>query len=216
QAVTSTEVQQQDTTRVQIGGPFLPITPLQELSEFKLNDIIRRSNQKPWMTAEVRALRTHAHRIYGHFQDSADSRHMWQGIQAITNYKITPSACDSDASLPDALNDFYARFEAQNNVAVKKAIPSPNNQVLCLSTTDVRRTLCRVNPRKSAGPDNIPGRVFRECAEQLADVFINIFNISLSSTIVPTCLKTMTIVPVLKKSTVSCLNDHHPSHFHPS
>ncbi|KAK3533348.1 hypothetical protein QTP70_017171 [Hemibagrus guttatus] len=29
QAVTSTEVQQQDTTRVQIGGPFLPITPLQ-------------------------------------------------------------------------------------------------------------------------------------------------------------------------------------------
>ncbi|KAK3573296.1 hypothetical protein QTP86_022363 [Hemibagrus guttatus] len=33
QAVTSTEVQQQDTTRVQIGGPFLPITPLQGLQE---------------------------------------------------------------------------------------------------------------------------------------------------------------------------------------
>ncbi|KAK3572187.1 hypothetical protein QTP86_024858 [Hemibagrus guttatus] len=45
---------------------------------------------------------------------------------------------------------------------------------------DVKRTLCRVNPRKSAGPDNIPGRVLRECAEQLADVFTDIFNISLS------------------------------------
>ncbi|KAK3507128.1 hypothetical protein QTP70_007960 [Hemibagrus guttatus] len=203
--------------------------------------ITTRSNQKPWMTAEVHALlksrdsvfragdkmalrtaraklsraireakRTHTQRIHGHFQDSRDSWRMWQGIQAITNYKTTPSACDSDASLPDALNDFYARFEAQNNVAVRKTIPPPNDQVLCLSMADVSRTLCRVNPRKSAGPDNIPGRALRECAEQLADVFTNIFNISLSSAIVPTCLKTTTIVPVPKKSTVSCLNDYRP------
>ncbi|KAK3549101.1 hypothetical protein QTP70_031896 [Hemibagrus guttatus] len=41
---------------------------------------------------------------------------MWQGIQVITNYKTILSACDSDASLPDALNDFYTWFEAQNNV----------------------------------------------------------------------------------------------------
>ncbi|KAK3506473.1 hypothetical protein QTP70_001255 [Hemibagrus guttatus] len=136
---------------------------------------------------------------------------MWQGIQAITNHKTTPSACDNDASLPDALNNFYTRFEAQNNVAPRKTIPPPNAQVLCLSTADVKRTLCRVNPRKSAVPDNIPGRVLRECAEQLADVFTDIFNISLSSTIVPTCFKTMTIVPVPKKSTVSCLNDYRPA-----
>ncbi|KAK3566409.1 hypothetical protein QTP86_032274 [Hemibagrus guttatus] len=135
---------------------------------------------------------------------------MWQGIQAISNYKTTPSACDSDASLPDVLNDFYARFEAQNNVAARKTIPPPNDQVICLSMADVKRTLSRVNPRRSAGPDNIPGRVLRESVEQLADVFTDIFKISLSSTVVPTCLKTMTIVPVRKKSTVSCLNDYRP------
>ncbi|KAK3550361.1 hypothetical protein QTP86_025133 [Hemibagrus guttatus] len=33
-----------------------------------------------------------------------------------------------DASVPDALNDFYARFEAQNNVAARKTIPPPNDQ----------------------------------------------------------------------------------------
>ncbi|KAK3545642.1 hypothetical protein QTP70_008782 [Hemibagrus guttatus] len=74
----------------------------------------------------------------------------------------------------------------------------------------MKRTLCRVNPRKSAGPDNIPSRLFRECAEQLADVFTDIFDISLSSAVVPSCLKTTTIVPVPKKSTVSCLNDYCP------
>ncbi|KAF7689546.1 hypothetical protein HF521_012899, partial [Silurus meridionalis] len=37
---------------------------------------------------------------------------------------------------------------------------------------------------------------------------------SLSSSIVSTCLK-MTIVPVSKKSTVSCLNDYHPVSLRP-
>ncbi|KAK3552750.1 hypothetical protein QTP86_022157, partial [Hemibagrus guttatus] len=145
--------------------------------------ITTHSNRKLWMNAE-RRLQAHVAEDY-------------KG----TNYKTTPSACDSDSSLPDTLNDFYDRFEAQNNVVARKPIPPPNDQVLCLSTADVRRTLCRVNSRKSAGPDNIPGRVLRECAEQLADVFTDIFNISLTSAVVPTCLRTTTIVPVPKKST---------------
>ncbi|KAK3529821.1 hypothetical protein QTP86_006907 [Hemibagrus guttatus] len=52
--------------------------------------------------------------------------------------------------------------------------------------------------------------MLRECTEQLADIFTDIFNISLSSTVVPMCLKSRTIVPVPKKSTVSCLNDYRP------
>ncbi|KAK1792118.1 hypothetical protein P4O66_001895 [Electrophorus voltai] len=112
-----------------------------------------------------------------------------------------------DAILPDALNDFYARFEAQNNVAAEKSIPPQNDQMLCLTAADVRHTLHGVNPRKAAGPDNIPGRMLRECADQLADVLTDIFNISLSCAVVPTCFKTTTIVPVPKKPTVSCLSD---------
>ncbi|KAK3574279.1 hypothetical protein QTP86_004378 [Hemibagrus guttatus] len=135
---------------------------------------------------------------------------MWRGIQSITNYRPAPPACDNDASLPDALNSFYARFEARNDVTARKIIPPQEDQMLCLATADVRKTLCRINPQKAAGPDNIPGRVLRECTEQLSDVFTDIFNISLSSAVVPTCLKITTIIPVLKKSPVSCLNDYHP------
>ncbi|KAK3545389.1 hypothetical protein QTP70_006285 [Hemibagrus guttatus] len=69
---------------------------------------------------------------------------MWQGIQAITNYKTTSSACDSDASLPNMLNDLYARFEAQNNVAARKTIPPPNDQHLIekLSLLGLNTSLC--------------------------------------------------------------------------
>ncbi len=86
----------------------------------------------------------------------------------------------------------------------------PNDQVLCLSAADVRKTLSRINPRKAAGPDNIPGRVLKDCAAQLTDVLTDIFNTSLSQAVVPTCLKSTMIIPVPKKSPVSCLNDYRP------
>jgi len=64
---------------------------------------------------------------------------------------------------------------------------------------------------KAAGPDNIPGSVLRTRANQLVDVVTDIFNISLSQEIVPTCFKTIvTIVPVPKTSAVSSLNDYRP------
>ncbi len=121
-----------------------------------------------------------------------------------------PQACDDDTSLPDALNHFYSRFEMQNNTSAQKLPTPPSDQALCLSPADVRKTLSRINPRKAAGPDNIPGRVLKDCAEQLTDVLTDIFNISLSQAVIPTCLKSTTIIPVPKKSPVSCLNDYRP------
>ncbi|KAK3521947.1 hypothetical protein QTP70_020048, partial [Hemibagrus guttatus] len=61
-------------------------------------------------------------------ESTATSRCMWQGIQSITNYRPAPPACDIDASLPDVLNSFCARFEAQNDVTARKTIPAPEDQ----------------------------------------------------------------------------------------
>ena len=46
---------------------------------------------------------------------------------------------------------------------------------------------------------------------QLASVFTDIFNLSLTESVVPTCFKQTTIVPVPKEATnVTCLNDYRP------
>ncbi len=195
--------------------------------------ITTRANQKPWMTAEVRGLlktrdealktaranlscgiknakRSYAQKINNHFTDSRDTRSLWQAIQTITDYKPPPQACDDDTSLPDALNHFYSRFEMQNDTPAQKLPTTPNDQALCLSPADVRKTLSRINPRKAAGPDNISGRVLKDCVAQLTDVLTDIFNTSLSQAVVPTCLKSTTIIPVPKKSPVFCLNDYRP------
>ncbi len=156
------------------------------------------------------AKRSYAQKINNHFTDNRDTRSLWQAIQTITDYKPPPQACDDDPSLPDTLNHFYSRFEMQNDTPAQKLPTPPNDQALCLSAADVRKTLSRINPWKAAGPDNIPGHVLKDCAAQLTDVLTDIFNTSLSQAVVPTCLKSTTIIPVPKKSPVSCLNDYRP------
>lgn len=101
-------------------------------------------------------------RIHSQFQERGETQRMWQGIRAITNYRKTTHACDSDTSLLNALNNFYTQFEAQNDVMVTTC--RHNNQGPCLASADVRKTLCRADPQKAPGPENVPGRVLRECA----------------------------------------------------
>ncbi len=115
-----------------------------------------------------------------------------------------------EATLPDELNTFYAHFDLLNSESAVKSTPPPEDRPLSVSTADVRKVLLKVNMSKAAGPDNIPGRVLKTCANQLVDVITDIFNISLSQESVPTCFKTATIIPVPKKSAVSDLNDYRP------
>ncbi len=99
---------------------------------------------------------------------------MWQGINNITGFKGNkPATVNIAASLPDELNTFYARVEA-DNTAHTESDPAPAAEEvspLSLSVADVTRSFKRVNIRKAVGPDGIPGRVLKACAFQLAGAF---------------------------------------------
>ncbi|KAK3567313.1 hypothetical protein QTP86_018048, partial [Hemibagrus guttatus] len=79
---------------------------------------------------------------------------------------------------------------------------------LTVEEHEVRCMLRAFNPRKAAGPDGIPGRVLKDCMDQLTGVFTRIFNQSLST--VPPCMKSSTIIPLPKKPHISSLNDYRP------
>ena len=86
------------------------------------------------------AKQAHAQKIHSHFRDSRDTRQLWRGIQATANYRTTTPACDSDASLPNALNVFYAQYEAENDVVAWKNTPPPGDQVRTICITTRTRT----------------------------------------------------------------------------
>jgi hypothetical protein len=78
--------------------------------------------------------------------------------------------------------------------------------VISLFVADVNKTFKQINTCKAAGTDGILGRVLRAYADQLVSVFTNIFKLSLSQSVIPTCFKQATIVPDPKK--VTCPNDY--------
>lgn len=123
-------------------------------------------------------------------------------------YSFPPSS--ADPSLPDQLNLFFTRFE--DGVSAGQTIVSAHvdEQPIVLDQHQVKRALQNINIRKEPGPDGVPGRALKVCAHQLAAVWTDIFNRSLKEVIVPTCLKTATIIPVPKQTTVACLNDYRP------
>eukprot|EP00061_Rhincodon_typus_P013601 g40074.t1 len=115
---------------------------------------------------------------------------------------------DKDTSLPDVLNIFYAQYE-RNAIGMV----SPSQMHLCpplpLQTSDLSSG--ESIPRKAMGPDGIPSHALRSSADQLQEVFTDIFNLSLLQAEVPTCFKKTTISPVPKKAHATFLNDYRPN-----
>eukprot|EP00061_Rhincodon_typus_P014864 g42209.t1 len=92
-------------------------------------------------------------------------------------------------------------------------MPAPtasDTPVPSVTASDVRSVFLGINPKKATGPDGVPGRALRSCADQLVEVFTDIFNLSLLQAEVFTCFKKTTIIPVPKKAHAMCLNNYHP------
>lgn len=118
--------------------------------------------------------------------------------------------CQSDPLFPDELNTIYGHFESKNTMQAQRLLSASNSQTLQLTTAEVQKALTSINPCKDAGPDKIPGQVLKKCAEQLKDIFTNIFNISLCQAVVPICPKSAAIMPVPKKPNPAGPTDFRP------
>eukprot|EP00061_Rhincodon_typus_P002468 g17646.t1 len=81
---------------------------------------------------------------------------------------------------------------------------APDTSIPSVTISEVRSIFLGGNLRKVTGPDVVTSRTFSPCVDQLAEVFTDIFNLSLLQTNVPTCFKKTTIIPVPKKTHAVC------------
>ena len=97
----------------------------------------------------------------------------------------------SDASLPDGLNNFYARFMARKNEAFMRAPADPDACVIMLSIGDVSKTFKQVNIHKAMEQDRLPGHILRTGKCLHWNVIL-----SLTESVIPTCFNQTAMVPV--------------------
>ena len=65
-------------------------------------------------------------------------------------------------------------------------------------------------PHKATGPDNIPGRLQKEAAEELAPGLTHLFQISIDNGTIPLDWKSALVTPVLKKGDRSSPSNYRP------
>ncbi|KAF7644468.1 hypothetical protein LDENG_00221520 [Lucifuga dentata] len=169
------------------------------------------SNNKPWVTPELKALLNDKKRAF-RMGDKEELRR----VQKELKYNIRRCKDSYRRMMEEHLQQNNAREVwrglekiSGHNKGGGRA-PESGDQGLCLTPNQVRNQLMKTKARKAAGPDGISSRLLRDCADQLYQVVLHIFNLSLSLARVPVLWKTSCVVPVLKTA-----HPREPNHFRP-
>ena len=120
--------------------------------------------------------------------------------------------------LAEAFADYFDRKVADIRSATDGTPPpvfrdSPTSDRLSTSipvTTDVVCTMVRVAADKYSMKDPMPTWLLKTCIDLIALYIASLFNLSLSSFLVPTSYKDAYVIPHLKKPTLPCgVNDQY-------
>ena len=154
-----------------------------------------------------------------------DQKPFWRWIQSIRgNRPPIPdihyhgSVCSNAIDKAEALNQYFTSVFTQENItgleALQNSISLSKNtasiEELCFSDKEVFDVLRRINPMKSCGPDNIPGRLLVEGAPAIAKPLATFFNLSLQTASLPEDWLKSNVIPIFKKG-----SKHSPSNYRP-
>ena len=87
---------------------------------------------------------------------------------------------------------------------------SPTVPPIKVTCKGVLKLLKDIKPYKASRPDNIPGRLLKEAAEELAPGLTFLFQISLDSGKIPADWKSALVTPVFKKGNRSSTANYRP------
>jgi hypothetical protein len=143
-----------------------------------------------------------------------DLRHAWSGVKAMigSTKKHQRIETDNNLNFANDLNSFYSRFDCHDFSQDRQKVLDglENNVSLTITKRDVIKSFNKIKIHKACGPDGLLGIVIKECREQLADVFMRLYQISLDTHVVPLMWKMSNIIPIPKKPRPATLNDYRP------
>ena len=90
------------------------------------------------------------------------------------------------------------------------ASSTPLISALNIQHEEVRKELSLLNPSKTSGPDNIPARLLKEGASEIAPSLTKILKLSLHLAKVPSVWKDANVIPLYKRGDKSAAKNYRP------
>lgn len=154
-------------------------------------------------------------KIEGLFRTNS-TKDAWIGLKTLCGHKEkTNIPYPQDiTTYVNEMNSFFARFERYNFSEECNNIISDTQNIssekILITEKCVLQSLKRVRASKATGPDGVPARALKCCAEQLAPVLRSLFQHSIDHGIVPLKWKESEIKPIAKVKFPKVFNDFRP------
>ena len=159
-------------------------------------------------------------KMYSNFSDkqseNAITKKFWSYVKATSNSHRIPEIVHyndlfkSDfKGQADLFNSFfYEQFSSQSNYEIKINYNNPNQ--VHFSVPDVKNILKNLDPNKAPGPDQIHGKILKNCASALCTPLTLLFQSSFYTCNIPNDWKTANVVPVYKKGSKNSVQNYRP------
>ena len=152
--------------------------------------------------------------------DNKNPKRFWNFIKSRKKDSTGVAPLKKDGlTFSDSLNkanimgdQFCSVFTQEDTSELPDLGPSrtPSVPPIKVNRKGVQKLLKDIKPHKATGPDNIPGRLLKEAAEELAPGLAHIFQISIDNGKIPLDWKSALVTPVFKKGNRSTPSNYRP------
>ena len=112
--------------------------------------------------------------------------------------------------LNEYFHSAFSPAQSQSNQQPEIRSPSHTLDEIQLTTSEVYKALCQIDPNKASGIDNIPGKLLKELASEISPSIAKVFNISLSSSYFFQKWKMANVFPIHKKDYHTLTQNYRP------
>ena len=163
----------------------------------------------------------HINKIITEGLESNNSKPFWKYIKCkkTDNIGVAPLkesgrlVSESKGKAQILLNQFKSVFTPHTNDTTLPPVTSHHTSTLSkitINNAGVTKLLKNINPAKASGPDDIPNRVLKECAEEISPALTAIFQRSIDSGQLPEVWLRANVAAVYKKG-----DKHLPENYRP-
>ena len=107
-------------------------------------------------------------------------------------------------------SDVFIKNEESSSIPNKGPSPHPTAQNIRIDENGVKKLLLNLDQHKATGPDDIPARLLKEVAVEIAPIFTHLFQTSLNQGKLPDDWKTANVIPAYKKGNKAKPENYRP------